>query len=196
MMTTWCRWKSDKVLLNGELFFQCDKNNTEDMALQLYRFLKIDYPKFHKMDSLSKNGFLLTEIIKTRVDISRFADDEIAMVFANNHSCSETDVKFEHSYLEDKTPSPALFVYTLPNIVTGEISIRNKWYGESSVYILPAFDAGFFENQAEILQAHTKALMAGWLQLLPETDAFIYFAEKTAEEPFSTKKILQAYHSL
>ena len=118
------------------------------------------------------------------------------MVFANNHSCSETDVKFEHSYLEDKTPSPALFVYTLPNIVTGEISIRNKWYGESSVYILPAFDAGFFENQAEILQAHTKALMAGWLQLLPETDAFIYFAEKTAEEPFSTKKILQAYHSL
>lgn len=54
----------------------------------------------------------------------------------------------------------------------------------------------FFENQAEILQAHTKALMAGWLQLIPETDAFIYFAEKTAEEPFSTKKILQAYHSL
>ena len=29
-------------------------------------------------------------------------------------------------------PSPALFVYTLPNIVTGEIAIRNKYYGETS----------------------------------------------------------------
>ena len=37
-------------------------------------------------------------------------------------------------------PSPALFVYTLPNIVSGEISIRNKWGGESSAYVLASYD--------------------------------------------------------
>ena len=37
-------------------------------------------------------------------------------------------------------PSPALFVYTLPNIVAGEIAIRNKYEGETSAYVLEEFN--------------------------------------------------------
>ena len=37
-------------------------------------------------------------------------------------------------------PSPALFVYTLPNIVTGEIAIRNKYAGETGAYVLEKRD--------------------------------------------------------
>ena len=37
--------------------------------------------------------------------------------------------------MNEKSPSPAIFVYTLSNIVIGEISIRNKWFGESSLFI-------------------------------------------------------------
>ncbi|MBS1765767.1 MAG: hypothetical protein JSS90_12465 [Bacteroidetes bacterium] len=195
-LTTWCRWKGNRILLNGNLFFEADKNHPDDAALQLYRFLKIEYPKFHKMDLLSKTGFLLSEIIKTKANTGRFADHEIAMLFANDHSCSETDQKFEHSYLEEKAPSPALFVYTLPNIVAGEISIRNKWYGESAVYILPEFDADFFYSQTMLAANQSKAIIAGWLQLIPQTDAFIYFAEKTEKGTISTEQISQAYYSL
>jgi 3-oxoacyl-[acyl-carrier-protein] synthase-1 len=37
-------------------------------------------------------------------------------------------------------PSPALFVYTLPNTVTGEIAIRNKYAGETSAFVLEKYD--------------------------------------------------------
>ena len=37
-------------------------------------------------------------------------------------------------------PSPALFVYTLPNIVAGEMAIRNKLAGETSAFVLEKYD--------------------------------------------------------
>ena len=37
-------------------------------------------------------------------------------------------------------PSPSLFVYTLPNIVAGEIAIRNKYAGETSAFVLEKYD--------------------------------------------------------
>lgn len=195
-MKTWCRWKNNQVLLDGELFFQADAHSSDDMPLQLYRFLRIDYPKFHKMDLLCKTGLLMSEILKSKFNLSDFADNEIAMLFANNHSCSDTDNKFERSYKNEKAPSPALFVYTLPNIVAGEISIRNKWYGESVACIIPEFDSNFYQIQMDILNPGSKAVMAGWLRAAPHTDAFVYFAEKTRETTGITEQLAKAYHSL
>ena len=36
-------------------------------------------------------------------------------------------------------PSPAVFVYTLSNIVTGEIAIRHRIMGESTCYVTETF---------------------------------------------------------
>ena len=51
--------------------------------------------------------------------------------------------------------SPALFVYTLPNIVIGEICIRHHFKGENAFFVFKQFDGTFmagicqqlFENQ-------------------------------------------------
>ena len=58
-----------------------------------------------------------------------------------------------------------MFVYTLPNIVTGEIAIRNHYYGETSFYILPERSE---QQMDDILRASshdpvTKSIVAGWL---------------------------------
>jgi len=61
-----------------------------------------------------------------------------------NGSSSLDDDRIYQETIQDKTnyfPSPAVFVYTLPNIVSGEIAIRNKIMGETSFYISETFSA-------------------------------------------------------
>ena len=105
---------------------------------ELYRQEVGDYPKFFKMDILSRLGFLLTEKL-VREETDRFTprEDRAVLVFSRE-GCVANDRHYVRS-MED-FPSPALFVYTLPNIVAGEIAIRNKYEGETSAYVLERFD--------------------------------------------------------
>ena len=105
---------------------------------ELYRKWVGDYPKFFKMDTLSKLGFLLTEmLVHDEPDRFTFREDRAVLVFSRE-GCVANDRHYAESMKD--FPSPALFVYTLPNIVSGEISIRNKWGGESSAYVLASYD--------------------------------------------------------
>lgn len=105
---------------------------------ELYRKWVGDYPKFFKMDTLSKLGFLLTEmLVRDEPDRFTFREDRAVLVFSRE-GCVANDRHYAESMKD--FPSPALFVYTLPNIVSGEISIRNKWGGESSAYVLASYD--------------------------------------------------------
>ena len=105
---------------------------------ELYRQEVGDYPKFFKMDTLSKLGFLLAErLVKDDKDRFTPREDRAVLVFSRE-GCVANDCHYVRS-MED-FPSPALFVYTLPNIVAGEIAIRNKYEGETSAYVLERFD--------------------------------------------------------
>ena len=104
----------------------------------LYRELAGDYPKFFKMDILSKLGFLLTEmLVKGEEDRFHPREDRAVLVFSRE-GCVANDRHYAASMAD--FPSPALFVYTLPNIVAGEIAIRNKYEGETSAYVLENYD--------------------------------------------------------
>lgn len=96
----------------------------------IYKALNLDYPKFYKMDGMSKLGVLAVEILKQNITISPDFEDELGLLFYNSESCKESDEKYWSNVQKGKV-NPSLFVYTLPNIVLGEISIKNKWYGES-----------------------------------------------------------------
>jgi 3-oxoacyl-[acyl-carrier-protein] synthase-1 len=69
-------------------------------------------------------------------------------------------------------PSPSVFVYTLPNIVTGEIAIRNKFYGETSFYVLEhQDDAEINRLIAEAaLDTATHSVIGGWLECAADDD--------------------------
>jgi len=116
------------------------KNPAE--IVDFYRSLHVDYPKFFKMDGLSKLGFVASEMI-FKDDENRFVPrEDIAVLCFNSSSSLDIDFQYQAT-IEDNNdyfPSPSLFVYTLPNIVTGEIAIRNKFFGETSFYICKNFD--------------------------------------------------------
>jgi len=142
------------------------KNSSE--MTELYRSLKIDYPKFFKMDGLSKLGFLASELI-FKDDENRFTPNEnMAMVFFNCSSSLDTDTQYQETIRDNENyfPSPSLFVYTLPNIVAGEIAIRNKFFGETFFYICKLFDAKQLIRTVEnSFQAqNTNAVLAAWIE--------------------------------
>jgi 3-oxoacyl-[acyl-carrier-protein] synthase-1 len=120
--------------------------NSAEMT-EYYRSLKVDYPKFFKMDTLSKLGFLASEMIFAEDSDFRQNDgigrEDIAVICFNRSSSLDIDTQYQQTIANNENyfPSPSLFVYTLPNIVTGEIAIRNKFYGETSFYVAEKFDA-------------------------------------------------------
>ncbi len=187
--------------------FYVNKNKTtldvakeEPVEKALYRFLNLKYPKFHKMDKLSKIAFLGAEmVIANTPQIFNYNDHDIALLFANKESSLHTDLKFQNT-LKNQNPSPSLFVYTLPNILLGEIAIKNKWYGENLFLILPKFDEKELTQQIRMmLQQDSVACLGGWVNVCEdELDAFFYFVEKNKRGlgiPLNEKELLKTYKS-
>jgi len=96
------------------------------------------------MDNLSKAGFLASELLlKDEINDRESPKKDISIVLMNSSASLDDDRLYQET-IQDKEnyfPSPAVFVYTLPNIVTGEISIRNKIMGETSFFISETFSS-------------------------------------------------------
>ncbi len=139
---SYCRLTNDKVEVNGR---EIPIQKTESSWLiDIYRSLKISYPKFFKMDNLSKAGFLASELVLNEEFSEKETPKKNISIVLMNGSSSLDDDRIYQETIQDKTnyfPSPAVFVYTLPNIVSGEIAIRNKIMGETSFYISETFSA-------------------------------------------------------
>jgi len=152
-----------KIKKHIKLSFQNASEITE-----LYRSLKIDYPKFFKMDGLSKLGFLASELI-FKDDENRFIPNEnIAVVCFNRSSSLDTDTQYQETIRNNENyfPSPSLFVYTLPNIVAGEIAIRNKFHGETFFYICKNFDTKQIINTVKnsFQDQNITTVLAAWIE--------------------------------
>ncbi len=151
----------------------------EEFLNEGYSRLKVAYPKFYKMDPQSQFGFLASEILLQERSIKQYPPEGISVVLSNSTASLDTDIRFQKSM--QAAASPSLFVYTLANIVMGEICIRHGIKGENAFFITPAFDpqllADYVENVLE--QEHVEACVAGWVDVLGEYyDVFLYLAEK------------------
>ncbi len=151
----------------------------------LYHTYVKDYPKFYKMDGLGKLGFLASELLMAcEADTQPTESEQRAVILFNHSSSIATDQRYQTSIQpEDYYPSPSLFVYTLPNIVTGEIAIRHHLYGETSFYILSSRDEQVMMQiqQAAFCDPSTKSMITGWIDYEDEAHfcADMYILETT-----------------
>lgn len=191
----YCSIENNTVKLNGQDIFNVPDTAFAEFAKQLYRHMETDYPKFFKMDNLSKLSFLSAELLLKDGD-----NENTALLFANASSSLDTDVKFNDS-ISDKDnyfPSPAVFVYTLPNICLGEISIKHKLYTENSFFIFDAFNPEFFANYAAVLLNTDKAakVLCGWVEFLnDEYKAFMYLVSANGDIEHTPQNIQTLYLS-
>ena len=138
------------------------------LLTDLYKRYIDNYPKFYKMDPLCRLGFVASELLLqaegNRRDTPR---DDRAIILFNRSSSIQADEAYQASIqdAEDYFPSPAAFVYTLPNIVTGEIAIRNHYQGETSFYILPERNDQLMQQilKASLGDKTTKSILGGWI---------------------------------
>ena len=147
--------------------------NGAALLTELYRAHVGDYPKFFKMDTLCKLGFVASELLLQAEGAPRFESrEDRAVVFFNRSASLQADTAYQATIQDPDNfyPSPAAFVYTLPNIVTGEIAIRNKYYGETSFLVLEEYDENIMarELQNAFRDPMTKSILGGWLDCTDE----------------------------
>ena len=157
----------------------------KQMLTELYKQRVGDYPRYYKMDMMSRLGFIASELLIQREQQERFVPTAHRAVVLFNHSSSwHADKAYLETIRDPENyfPSPALFVYTLPNIVTGEIAIRNGYYGETSFCILPWRDEAVMAQvqQAAFSDPATESLISGWLDYENDEDfkADLYLLSK------------------
>ena len=179
-ITASCIISNEVVYKNELLVFENKTTELAEFLVSIYRHLNGQYPKFYKMDSLSKLGWLANEILlQASFNKEKYKPDEVGIVLSNANSSLDTDIRY---YDTTKTmASPALFVYTLPNIVIGEISIRHQFKGENAFFIFDNFNAEFIEQYVSNLINNNilQCCICGWVDVLNNNyNATLFLIEK------------------
>ena len=152
------------------------ESHGEGMSLitDIYKRYLDNNPKYYKMDPLCRLGYIATELLLIAENSpSDMPRNDRAVIFFNSSSSIMADKVYENS-IEDKDnyfPSPSAFVYTLPNIVAGEIAVHNHYQGETSFYILNQRNDDIIEQvvEASFNDKDTKSMISGWLDYQDDT---------------------------
>jgi hypothetical protein len=199
-----CIIRNQKIVTGSGIHASFGNLPFSEFLTAAYQHFNIGYPKFYKMDPLCKLGFIASELLLKNKELSgRYESKEVGMVFANASSSLAADKSHQES-IRDRAayfPGPAVFVYTLPNILIGEISIRHKITGEGLFMVGEKFDPGFIHTYVNQLFSENiiKCCIAGWVETDGKNyDSVLYFIEKdqfndgiTIFEPAEMSKIYQ-----
>lgn len=147
------------------------------------------------MDNLSKLAFLAADIVLK--DTIKY--ENTAILLSNCASSLDTDRNHQASISDagNYFPSPSVFVYTLPNICIGEISIRHQLHSENSFFIFERFNAGHLHLNADYLINRNKAktVLCGWVEFDDKNyEAFLYLVSENGNIAHTTDEITRLYH--
>jgi hypothetical protein len=185
-ITSYCLFKAGKVVLNGKQVYAEQENNEIDFIKSIYKDANMSYPKFYKMDSLCRLAFVTSELLMNVNRLTgKYSGDNIGITIANSASSLEIDTEHQKtiSGKDHFFPSPAVFVYTLPNILIGEIAIRNSIKGENSLFIFEHFNSQFMSAYTDTLitNGKTEACISGYVDAFEDRcEAFLYTVEKAS----------------
>lgn len=173
-----------EILVDNQSMFSLKGGDFPEFIRAAYKSLNLDDRKFYKMDDLCKLGYIATTyLLENAPLIKTYKPDEIALVFANAASSLDSDIQHQRNISDEDggEASPAVFVYTLPNVVLGEICIRHKIKGENTFFIQEKYDEQSLMHYASlVLNTSTiKACVVGWCELLGDKyEAHLNLLEK------------------
>jgi len=185
VITDFCHIKNNQVFHHGNLVFAAESgDNSRDFIKAAFRNTDAKYPKFFKMDDYSKLGLLAVEILMKSKPLTEEQTKTTGIVLSNSQATLVTDQQFQETiqYDNDFFPSPAVFVYTLPNIMAGEIAIRHRLYGENAFFVSSSFDFEWHEFYVNELFNSRKieSCLSGWVDVENNRmEAFVYLVQNT-----------------
>ena len=167
----------DEIVVDGNRLDV--KSHGKEMLTEVYKTKIGDYPKFYKMDMLSRLAFIASELIiesegqRTLNSNPSTLNSSRAVVLFNHSSSIIADRQYVKSIEKDDFfPSPAAFVYTLPNITTGEIALRNGYHGETSFYLLAERNEKLMQRviKSTFIDSDIKSVIGGWIDCPSEEE--------------------------
>lgn len=195
---SYCGIKNNTILLNGNPVFSSTTDSFPDFIKEASVSLQTDYPRLFKMDNLSKLAFLAADVLLNK---NPEKNQNTAILFSNRASSLDTDRKHQESITDKEHyyPSPSVFVYTLPNICIGEISIKHQLLSENSFFIFERFNAEHLYIHASQLLKTKKAdqVLCGWIDFDNEAyEAFLYLVSENGSTEHNTEEINRIYKTL
>ncbi|WP_430614477.1 3-oxoacyl-ACP synthase [Flavobacterium sp. JP2137] len=168
--------EAERISVDGQEVYQLSEAASfAAFAKGAYQHFSLAYPKFFKMDALSKLAILGAECLLNEGD----QQGDIAVILANKSSSLDTDIRHQESIASPLAfyPSPAVFVYTLANICLGEISIKHRLQSENAFFIAPDYPVALMHTYANYLLQTQKAqkVLCGWVEYYQETYKLVFY---------------------
>jgi hypothetical protein len=191
-----CKISQNSVTVNGMSVFEADKSVAfPDFIKDAYKNMGMSYPKFFKMDSLSKLGVVSVDFLLNAENKPDMSGEKTGIVLVNSTSSLDTDKSYQKTISNnaDYFPSPAVFVYTLPNIVIGEICIKHKITGECIFFVSETFNAAFLSLYVSDLieRQGLNSILLGWVDYLDnEYISLFCLVKKSSENDLNEKQKL------
>ncbi len=194
-----CSINNNTISKDSQLLLNSKASLFQQFSDEAYRFCKVNYPKFHKMDNLSKLAFLSSEFLLQEFPISKnYNPYRIGVILSNKSASLDTDHKY-FNMVKKGVASPAVFVYSLPSIMLGEICIRNGIKGENTFFISDTY--AIQEQVDYINNLFTSNVfdicIGGWVELIGETyESFLFLVEKSTNNSnlaFTSENIKKIY---
>lgn len=167
-----CLIRQGEIWVDNQLRFSADEGDDFPTFIRkAYKNLALDDRKFYKMDDLCKLGYIATAYLLEGKELSnRYQPEEIGLILSNKAASLDTDLKHQQEIdtKGDAGASPAIFVYTLPNVVMGELAIRYKIKGENTFFVSGNDPEAFLRHYASLAMKsqQMRACVVGWCELL------------------------------
>lgn len=197
----YCYIRNSHIYVNGKSIYHFKTNNFETFAENAYKMLDLKYPKFHKMDNLSKLGFLCAEMLLKNINLSNYEPQQIAINIVNKNSSIDTDIRY-NNLIAKGASSPAIFVYSLPNIMIGEICIKHHIQGDNLLFVSDYYNIELQHDYVATLikNKNCETCICGWIDYIENNyEAFLFLVEKesnTTTLPFTIDNIKQLYKTI
>ena len=138
----------------------------------IFKKYMADGSRYFKMDPFSRLAYVGAGLVggDELKDIS--PEDTTVFIFTKTGSVlADRKHLSTFSSKEEFYPSPAVFINTLPNIVLGEIAIRNNIKGETTLVMLPEEDEAVIDRviRATLEATNPKAMIYGWVDCADDT---------------------------
>ncbi len=120
-----------KISVDGNTVFASETSDFQTFIREAFKSRGESNLKFYKMDDFCKLGYVASA---WAFDGLEYGEEECGLILSGNYGCLDTDIRHQEiiDAEGDSSASPAVFVYTLPNVVAGEISIRHHIKGENT----------------------------------------------------------------
>lgn len=157
--------RDGKLTRDGKTVFSTGTGEFGEFARALYHERGRADLKFFKMDNLCKLGYLAAGELFDGIE---FGPEEMALVLSDSSSSMDSDLRHLESLAAggEAAASPSVFVYTLPNVVAGEICIRHKIKGENTFFISREYEPDKLREYASMVLSRNgvRYCTTGWCE--------------------------------